>query len=416
MKLLIAEDDATTRVALRGRIAKWGYEVVTASSGREALQMLLGEEPPRIAILDWMMPEMDGPEICSQLERENGYPFIYRILLSGKETKKDCLHALEKGAHDFQSKPIDFEILQARIQVGKRLVEAHDRLQEYAAQMEELAKMQYQTAREMEALAESRAEEFVRADKMAALGKLSAGMAHEVKTPIGNAATTISFLDEKTRGIYDLFQKNAMKRSHLEAFFQTLTESLAISRSNLERANAMMESFKTIAVDQCSEKQRPFHLRRYLDDILLSLRPKLKKTKHRILIDCPEDLMLNSFPGAFSQILTNFINNSLLHAYDEGEEGTMRIAVTTDDHTLTLTYQDDGKGIPPEILPKIFDRFFTTKLGQGGSGLGLDIVRDIVQNTLKGQVVCRSEVGKGTEFEVTIPLSLPSPSPAPSTS
>jgi signal transduction histidine kinase len=166
----------------------------------------------------------------------------------------------------------------------------------------------------------------------------------------------------------------------------------------------MIRSFKMVAADQVSESRRSFKVREYIDEILLSLRPKLKKTNHRVEVECDRELVIESYPGALSQILTNLIFNSLIHAFDESSSGTIRIEVVKENGTLSLTYADNGRGIDPALQNKIFEPFFTTARAKGSTGLGLHIVFNIVSSTLGGTITCCSEPGQGTTFLIRIPL------------
>jgi signal transduction histidine kinase len=159
-----------------------------------------------------------------------------------------------------------------------------------------------------------------------------------------------------------------------------------------------------VAADQISEDRRSFKVCDYVRQVLLSLRPKLKKTSHKVEVECDEDLLIESYPGAFSQILTNFIVNTLTHAYDEGQAGTIRIAIVRSDGFLNLTYSDDGRGIPAEVQDRIFEPFYTTARAKGSTGLGLHIVFNIVTRTLGGTVTCCSAPGHGTTFQVRMPV------------
>ncbi|MCC6142277.1 MAG: HAMP domain-containing histidine kinase, partial [Candidatus Hydrogenedentes bacterium] len=172
------------------------------------------------------------------------------------------------------------------------------------------------------------------------------------------------------------------------------------------RASQLVQSFKKVAVDQSSEARRSFKVRGYLDEILLSLRPKLKRTRHIIEINGDPAVEMNSYPGAFSQVITNLVMNSMVHGYDgEEDSGRFVIAFQPDGEDLLIDYTDDGKGIAPEHVPRIFDPFFTTKRGQGGSGLGLHLVYNIVSQSLRGTVSCASEPGRGVKFSIRVPLA-----------
>jgi C4-dicarboxylate-specific signal transduction histidine kinase len=246
--------------------------------------------------------------------------------------------------------------------------------------------------------------QLVMSEKLAALGGLVAGVAHEINTPVGVALSATSTMAEKNRGLSDLFATGEMKRSDLTEYLDSTREGVEMSLLNLNRASDLIRSFKMVAADQVSETRRYFNVREYVGQVLLSLRPKLKKTAHHIEVECDEDLVIESYPGAFSQILTNFIVNSLTHAYKEGQEGLIRIEIAKSDGTLTLTYSDDGCGIAPEMQGRVFEPFFTTARAKGSTGLGLHIVFNIVTGTLGGNVTCCSAPGQGTTFQVRMPV------------
>lgn len=246
--------------------------------------------------------------------------------------------------------------------------------------------------------------QLVQSEKMAALGGLVAGVAHEINTPVGVGVTAASLLDQKTRDIQALFRGGAMKRSDLNDYLEVAGEATGMVLGNLQRASDLIRSFKRVAVDQSSEESRTFKVKEYIQEILLSLRPNLKKTRHTVEVNCAEDLEITSFPGAFSQILTNFVMNSLTHAFAEGDQGRMTIAVSADRGVLTLAYADNGKGMEPESLAKVFEPFFTTSRSKGGTGLGMSIVYNIVTQTLGGTIYCASAPGQGTAFTITMPL------------
>ncbi len=240
--------------------------------------------------------------------------------------------------------------------------------------------------------------------KMAALGELVAGVAHEINTPIGIGVTGMSTLEERTKEIFRSYDKDDLTQEEFENFLKIVSEASFTVLSNLQRASELISTFKQVAVDQSSEEQRSFKLKDYISDTLLSMRPRLKKTKHTINVNCPEDLEFTSYPGAFSRIVTNLLMNSLIHGFDGIEKGEIVFDISIKDNYFLFRYSDNGKGIENEIRDKIFDPFFTTKRGQGGAGLGMHIVYNLVTQTLNGQIECFSKPGKGTEFLITIPI------------
>ncbi|HVT35166.1 MAG TPA: ATP-binding protein [Nevskiaceae bacterium] len=246
--------------------------------------------------------------------------------------------------------------------------------------------------------------QLVQSEKLASLGALVAGVAHEINTPIGIGVTASSTLQARAAQVTQKYKDETLKRSDLEGFIATADESTRIILKNLQRAADLIHSFKQVAVDQTSGERRRFGLKSYIDEVLLSLGPRLKATGHSVLVDCPGDLVLDSYPGALAQILTNFVSNSLMHAFDTGVDGRMEISVRESQGMVELRYADNGRGMPPADLARIFDPFFTTKRGAGGSGLGMHVVYNLVTQLLKGQISVASEPGHGVEFLLRFPV------------
>jgi len=249
--------------------------------------------------------------------------------------------------------------------------------------------------------------QLVESEKLASLGQLVAGVAHEINTPVGVGVTGASTLAEETAKIEGLYISGEMKRSDLEHYVRTASTISRLLLSNMERAATLTQSFKEVAIDQTSQERRAFPLNEYIQEVLLNLSPILRKTEHRVEISCDESIVVDTYPGALSQILTNFVMNALLHAFDEGQAGILSIAVSEPDaDSIELRFTDNGKGIPQANLPKIFDPFFTTKRGQGGSGLGLSIIHNLATATLKGKISVDSQLNRGTTFILCFPRKI----------
>ena len=247
----------------------------------------------------------------------------------------------------------------------------------------------------------------VQSDKFAALGSLVAGVAHEINTPVGVAVTGASFILEETKRIERLMGEGAIKKSEMLQFISSVAEGAALVLSNAERAAHLVQSFKQVAVDETSEQRRDFDLNVYLGEVLTSLRPKYKNTRIKVGYSCPQNLIMDTYPGLLAQVLTNLISNALMHGFDEGAEGEIAIRAWADDESwVDIECANNGKQIPPEHLTKIFDPFFTTRRSTGGTGLGLNIVFNIVTQKLAGTIKVSSEVGEDTRFTVRIPRAL----------
>lgn len=248
--------------------------------------------------------------------------------------------------------------------------------------------------------------QLVESEKMASLGGLVAGIAHEINTPIGIGVTAASTLEEKTAEFNEIYRHGTMKRSQLEKFLDLAVRSSKMVLTNLERAAELIQSFKQVAVDQSSESKRSFHLKAYIKEILISLAPRIKRTKHHIDLRGDNKIVLHNYPGVLSQIITNLILNSLIHAYSPEDQGSIIIDFQQQQEQVIFTYADDGKGIEAENLSQIFDPFFTTKRGQGGSGLGLHLVYNLVTQKLQGTIECQSELNQGTIFLLKFPIHI----------
>ena len=252
--------------------------------------------------------------------------------------------------------------------------------------------------------------ELMQVEKMASLGAMVAGVAHELNTPIGNALMVASTLSDVHRD----FVKGSSKgfsRTSFNQYLDSVDESSKILNRTLSRTADLIVSFKQIAVDRTSEKRRKFDLQEIINEIVITISPSLKKTPHQFISEVPTGIVLDSYPGSLGQVFINLITNSLMHAYDDSEissfVGNIRVSVEQDDKTIKIVFSDDGKGVMDQNKNKVFDPFFTTKLGQGGSGLGLSIVFNIVTGILGGTIDLESEVGKGARFIINLPLVAP---------
>jgi signal transduction histidine kinase len=248
--------------------------------------------------------------------------------------------------------------------------------------------------------------ELVRQEKLASLGRLVAGVAHEINTPLGICVTATSHLVEELRLTREELGAGEMTEDSLHSFLDIVDQSLRIMTTNTQRAAALVRSFKQVAVDQSSDDIRSFNLRNYLNEVLLSLQPKLKGRPVKVTVDCPADLVLESYPGAVSQVVTNMLMNSLVHGFEERDQaGTITIRASVDGDVVSLSYADDGAGMDSDTLDKLFDPFFTTKRGNGGSGLGAHILYNLVTGALGGSVHADSALGEGLRYELSFPRS-----------
>jgi len=239
--------------------------------------------------------------------------------------------------------------------------------------------------------------QLVQSEKMASLGNLVAGVAHEINTPVGVAVTAVSHMIGTTENIIKSYNDDNISKSELEDYLNDTMETIELLFMNLNKAASLINGFKRVSADMSTEDLRNFNFKKYIKDILLSLSPKLKKYKHKIEVICDENIEIYSYPRVYSQIITNLLINSITHAYNEDDEGNIEIRVIKDENNIKLIYSDDGKGMDIETKSKVFEPFFTTNR-HTGTGLGMHIVFNLVTQTLKGTITCNSTPNKGTEF------------------
>ena len=249
--------------------------------------------------------------------------------------------------------------------------------------------------------------ELVQQEKLAALGSLVAGIAHELNTPIGNGRTVASTLADWTAAITKKLEEGITK-SDLDRYLRDMTEGVAFVCLSLEKASELVSSFKQVAMDRTSAQRRNFSISSLLKETEITMTAILKHQPYKIDISIEDDVMLDSYPGPLGQVISNLLNNAMLHGFYEREEGNVAIKVSKQDDRVLLTVSDDGHGIEEENIKYIFDPFFTTKLGEGGSGLGMHIVHNIVTAVLGGTIDVESAPEKGTTFLIRIPIVAPS--------
>ncbi len=240
-------------------------------------------------------------------------------------------------------------------------------------------------------------------EKMVSLGNLVAGVAHEINTPLGIGVTTSSYMKKVNTDSRRALNEGRFTKDALVNYMETMDESLDLLDYNLNRGSTIIQSFKQIAVDLTYEAQEEFNVLQHINNVVISLTHEYKKSNHTFHITCDENLEIKSYPGAFAQIFTNLIMNSIIHGFHGKENGQIDIEALMQDDTFVLRYGDNGCGISPENLEKIFAPFFTTRKNLGGSGLGLNIVHNLVTKKLNGTIAVESQLGLGTVFTIRIP-------------
>lgn len=246
--------------------------------------------------------------------------------------------------------------------------------------------------------------QLIESEKMAALGELVSGIAHEINTPIGVVLTASTYFEEQLIQLEKHFNNQSITKGLVKEFLLTSKDAGLIIHKNIRRASELISSFKMVAVDQHSDEARLFNVSNYIDEILISLTPMLKKTHVKVKVNCPEELEIENCPGVFYQVVSNLVINSLIHGFNNEDQGVINIGISKEGDHLHIDYKDDGKGMSNEVLDKLFNPFFTTKRGTGGSGLGTYIVYNLVTHRLGGTIKCSSIIGEGVHYQIKFPI------------
>ena len=246
----------------------------------------------------------------------------------------------------------------------------------------------------------------IKNDKLVSLGSQVAGVTHEISTPIGLGVTGMSHFISETKRLRELFNTEEMTQEDFENYLNNAEKTADIVYNNLFIAKSTIQSFKRIAIDKSREVKRSFNLNEYMQEIITSLHNKIKHTKVTISTHITDDIIIDSYPGSYSHIFTNLIMNSLVHAFRDDEAGEIDIDATQDENNIYIEYKDNGRGIPKEIIDKIYEPFFTTKAESGGSGLGMQIVNKLITEELKGSISVSSQEDAGVLFRLTLPKEI----------
>jgi signal transduction histidine kinase len=389
MRILIAEDEPVSRRLLEATLTKSGYEVIACVNGKDALSLLTGDAPPEIAILDWMMPELDGVEVCRRV-RETCIP-IYIILLTAKTQREDLIAGLQSGADDYITKPFNQQELSARLQVGVRITELQRNLASNVQDLE-IAMMQLRRVQQTQ--------------KLEAIGQLASGVAHEINTPIQYIGDNMRFLQEAWNQIHRTHPTDPQD-PEIAYLIEEVPRAIDQSLEGLMRVGKIVRAMRDFSHPSSEEKTATDINRaiettmtvatnewRYLAEIETDLDPKL-----------PTVLC---HPGELHQVLLNLIVNAA-HAIGDlvkgtADKGKIRISTSREDGFVSIRISDTGGGIREEHRARIFEPFFTTKDVGIGTGQGLAIAHSVIVTQHHGTIRFETEVGKGTTFIVQLPV------------
>jgi signal transduction histidine kinase len=404
--ILLLVDDQVLNLELLRHIFKDEYTVYTATSGEQALAQC-ATLLPDLVLLDVVMPEMDGHTVCTRLKADPATRDIPIIFVTANNEPADETAALRLGAVDFITKPVNASVVRARVGAQLMLRQTLKQVQELNLHLEDrVAQRTAELQEAMENLQQSR-QELAQSEANATLSTLIAGVTHEMGTPLGNSKMVTSTLVEQSQEMARLVQNGNLKRSGLDQYLAQVTEGLALLQRNLQRAVELLGDFSQVAADQASERRRAFDLAKAVSEVLHTLSPSLKRHPHRVVVDIPTGIAMDSLPGPLGQIVINLVNNAYLHAFEGRTDGVLTIHGHQDEENVVLRVSDNGVGMSQQHVEKLYEAFFSTKIGKGGTGLGMAIVQNLVTKTLGGTISVASTPGVGTQFDLVLPRTLP---------
>jgi signal transduction histidine kinase len=290
---------------------------------------------------------------------------------------------------------------------ARLLNELRQRTDELARLFENEEARAWELAKSLEDLRAAQ-DRLIRAEKLAALGRLVAGVAHEINSPVGTSLTVASALERKRAAFAADIARGELKRSSLNEFLEVVEDASSLLASNLNRAADLIQSFKQVAVDQGYLDRRSFYAGDLTEQVLVGLRPALREKNIALNVECQPDLAMNSYPGPYGQALTNLFLNAVMHAFPDGKGGSIDIKVrASGSDKVEILFSDNGCGMSADVRRQAFNPFFTTRRESGSTGLGLHIVHNIVTNRLGGQLNVDSAPGGGTKIQIILPLTAP---------
>ncbi|GAB2837575.1 hypothetical protein GCM10027277_00460 [Pseudoduganella ginsengisoli] len=394
-EILVVEDTPASLKLLSELLGNAGYLVRQAPDGELALWSAQAR-PPELILLDIRMPGIDGYEVCRRLKADPQLRDTPVIFLSAQYDTDDKVRGFQAGAVDFIAKPYQSEEVLARTR-------AHIRL---ARTQAALASSNGELSRALAELKSAR-QEIMRSERMAALGALVAGIAHELNTPIGNTVLAASALDDRAREFFSNIDQG-LRRSELERFGADTCKATGLMLRSLQRAADLIECFKQVAVDQTSSQRREFDLATLVEGMAKTLGPSLREAGVEMATGVALGIKMDSYPGALCQVITNLTRNSLVHAFAPGAGGAIALTASVDGAAVRLEFADNGAGIPADHMARVFEPFYTTRMGEGTGGLGLHVVHSLIVNVLGGTIEVHSGGGRpGAWFDIRLPLSAP---------
>ncbi|NQZ09851.1 MAG: response regulator, partial [Algicola sp.] len=395
--ILVVDDEPVNRQVINNILSLQHYRLVEVAGGEQALAALRNDGPFDLVLLDIMMPKISGYEVCRQLRKTYPVNDLPVIFLTAKNQVSDLVESFAIGGNDYLTKPVIKHELMARVETHLKLVDINKNLeQKVADRTNELENSLTQLKAAQEQLIETA--------KMASLGNLVAGVAHEVNTPLGICITAVSLNIDKITIFKQQVTAGKLTRKGIDKYISESHEQQTLVEQNLHRAANLITQFKKVAVEQSDDQSCEHNFHQYLEQVIASMQTQLAKTNIAVSLISSGDWKLSIFPGAWFQIITNLMENSLAHGFSDQQGCHIKMAAILEQDQLIFSYSDNGHGMDEKQIENIYEPFFTTIRNQGGTGLGMHIVYNLVVHKLKGSIECHSAKDQGVEFTITVPL------------
>lgn len=399
LKVLVADDDIVSAKMLATALGKRGYSVEVAPDGEKAWERLVTAPHPDIAILDWFMPVLTGPEIAEHYAKRDDLPFLYRIILSGKMDKANVIQALHRGAHDVLEKPYDLPLIESRLAVAARIIREKKAV-------EEMAKVMQRYGEQMEQLAQERAQQLVHADRMSCLGTMSAGIAHEINNPMsfisGNTQSVQRYWKDLEPVLRAELTRDGAPKAKLQFILDEVPKALDSIMNGVTRVTAIIKGLKKYSGKADKDFREGVEINSCIEqalDLCRSSFPKVMTVKKQLAPNLPA---IRANPVEIEQVLVNlFVNAS--HAMEGRETQILSVETALAPTGLRVLVSDTGTGIPEALLNKIWDPFMTTKAVGKGTGLGLSISSGIIKGH-GGVLKAMNRSEGGAIFEMVLPV------------
>ncbi|MDG5816632.1 response regulator [Chitinispirillales bacterium ANBcel5] len=395
MKVLIAEDDLTSRKMLESLLQKWGYDVCATSNGKHAWEILEQSDSPHLLIIDWLMPELDGLSLCRRIREKFSDYYTYIILQTTKDCSEDKKYGFKAGVDDYLVKPFDNLELYHKVNVGSRVIT-------YEYKINESRKSIQKYAQQMESLAQQRAKQLVHTDRMATLGVLSAGLAHEINNPTSFISGNAQLIEKAWRIINEKIG-NEVNENEDETFKMVCDEfpdMIDGIKKGVDRITSIINGLKGYARHGSTNKES-FTISHVIEEALQLCQTALKYNV-KVTVDCEYDSTVSGDKQQIEQVLVNLILNAV-HAMENNEESFLTIKAEKKEKYVSVSVTDNGIGVSKKVINKLFDPFFTTKEAGKGTGLGLSISNNIIIEH-GGELKC-IPMEKGACFNFTLPTN-----------